>query len=136
MVYVYLFCSSLLLFFASAAATVRRDENTGIAWMILAGLAVLVTLLRIANTISKALCKRYSEERRKLTISDLMVFDGVMFVCYGILAGLGDDFSDAFAWVMLILVGIPVFLISAHVIAKRFRQAMHLRNVHYGLERR
>ncbi len=134
MVYVYLFCSSLLLFFASGTATIRRDENEGIAWAILAGFAVLVTLLRIANSISKAMCKRYSEERKKLTISDLMVFDLVMYVFYGILAGLGNDFSDFYACGMLIVLGVPMFLISVSVIVKRFRQAMHLRNVHYGLE--
>lgn len=135
MVYIYLLCSSLLLFFVSGAATIRRDENEGIAWMILAGFAALVTLLRIGNTISKALCKRYSRERKKLTITDLMLFDLAMYVFYGILAGLGDDFSDAYAWWMLISLGVPFFLISAAVVVKRFRQAMHLRNVHYGLER-
>lgn len=133
MVYVYLLCSSLLLFFASGTAAVRRDENEGIAWAILAGFAVLVTLLRIANSISKAMCKHYSKERKKLTISDLMVFDLVMYVFYGILAGLGDNFSDAYAWGMMIVLGVPMFLISTYVIIRRFRKAMELREKYqYG----
>lgn len=127
MVYIYLFCSSLLMFFFSGAASVRRDENEGAVWLILAMLAIIITFLRAANTLSKWLYNKYSVERKKLTITDLIVFDGAMYLLYGILAGLGHQFQDIGTWLIVVFVGGPALLLSAAAVVNRFKKVFVLR---------
>lgn len=131
MVYVYLAASSLLLFLFGNAAVIRRDENDGAVWLVLLLLSGLVTLLRIANLLSKAVYKACSGEHKKVTVSDLMVFDGVLFVLYGILAGLGHDFSDLRGWWYLAVIGVPGFAWAVWSVVRRFRAAYILHKMRH-----
>lgn len=127
MVYIYLFCTSLLMYFISGAASARLDEHEGAAWVFLAILTTLITLIRTSNTISKWLYKKYSGESKKLTITDLLVFDGVLYILYGLTAGFAHNFNDITTWVLMIFVGCPTLIITSLVIISRFRSAFELR---------
>lgn len=126
MVWVYLAASSLLLFFASGAAAYYREENAGIVWFVISMMTILVIFLRVANLISKLVYKACSGEKKKVTISDLMLFDGGIFLLYGIIGGLGKDIADAEGWMYLAVIGIPVFAVAVYSVVRRFRQAKEI----------
>lgn len=127
MVYIYMVVSTMLMLLFSGAATSMRETNDGFVWIVLFFLSVLVTMLRIANFISKQIYRKCSGEQKRVTVMDLMVFDSVCYVLYGILTGLGRDFSDVRGWAYLLLIGVPAFIISVGVIVHRIDKALQIR---------
>lgn len=122
MVLLYLLCSSVLMFLFQNAAVIRRDENQGMEWTVLAVLGTLVTILRICNLLGGWLYRK--SIGKKLTISELAVFDGAMFLMYGILAGLGHTFRDAESWCIAVCVGIPLLVAASASVWKKWKLAI------------
>ena len=127
MAYIYLFCSSLLMYFISGAANSVRDEQEGAAFIFLLILTTVITVIRTANTISERVYKKYSGESKKLTIIDLLVFDGAMYILYGLAAGFSHNFNDIRTWLLMAFVGCPTLIITSLVIIGRFKRAFELR---------
>ena len=128
MAYIYLFCSSLLMYFISGAANSARDEQEGAAFIFLLILTSVITVIRTANTISERLYKKYSGERKKLTIFDLLVFDGAMYILYGLAAGFSHSFNDISMWLLLIFAGCPTVIITSIFILGKFKRAFELKS--------
>ncbi|MCH5349210.1 MAG: hypothetical protein J1E40_07795 [Oscillospiraceae bacterium] len=128
MAYIYLFCSSLLMYFISGAANSARGEQEGAAFIFLLILTTVIAVIRTANTISERLYKKYSGESKKLTVIDLLVFDGAMYILYGLAAGFSHRFNDLSMWLLMIFAGCPTLIITSLVIVGRFKRAFELRS--------
>lgn len=128
MAYIYLFCSSLLMYFISGAANSARDEQDGAAFIFLLILTSVITVIRTANTISERLYKKYSGENKKLTLLDLLVFDGVMYILYGLAAGFSHSFNDISMWLLMVFAGCPTVIITSIFILGKFKRAFELKS--------
>ena len=127
MAYIYLFCSSLLMYFISGAANSARDEQEGAVFIFLLILTTVITVIRTANTISERLYKKYSGENKKLTILDLLVFDGAMYILYGLAAGFFHSFNDISMWLLMVFAGCPTLIITSIIIIGRFKRVFELK---------